>query len=127
MNKRLLIVDDDFISRLMLRRTMESNGFEIYEAENGEQALEIIQNNEDIVLVSLDLNMPVMDGYTFLNEINKTDLKSRLKIFITSCHSRNDFVKTTNNNNIDTTAVKEYFEKPFYMERFSDILLSFTT
>ncbi len=106
---------------------MESIGFEIYEAENGQQALEIIETNEKIVLVSLDLNMPVMDGYTFLNEISKTDLKNRLKIFITSCYSKKDFLKTAFENEIDTTAVKDYFEKPFHMERFSDTLLSYTT
>ena len=124
MNKTILIVDDDFISRLVLKKTMEKQGFNIYEAENGAQALEIVQNNDHIVLVSLDLNMPVMDGYEFLNEINKTEIKSRLRIFITSCHSRNDFVKMTKENNIDTSAVKEYFEKPFYMERFSETMLA---
>jgi CheY-like chemotaxis protein len=126
MGKCILIVDDDLISRVMLRKTMEQLDFEVFEADNGEIALEIIENNEKIVLVSLDLNMPIMDGYTFLSEINKSDLKSRLKIFVTSCYSRKDFLKATLENDIDTTAVKNYFEKPFLMESFSETMLSYT-
>lgn len=127
MNKAILVVDDDLISRHFLKKTLEKNGFEILEAENGEQALEILHKNEHIVFVSLDLNMPVMDGYSFLDEINKTDLKSRLKIFITSCSGRNEFIRNTEINGIDTYSVAGYFEKPFLMERFAETLVSYTT
>ncbi len=127
MNQTVLIVDDDFISRLILKKTMEKNGFEIFEAENGEQALEILHKNEHIVLVSLDLNMPVMDGYSFLDEINKSHLKNKLKIFITSCSGRKEFLNITKFHAIDTSAVVGYFEKPFVMEHFAETLLSYTT
>jgi DNA-binding NtrC family response regulator len=127
MNKSVLIIDDDFVSRLILKKTMQKHDFEIFEAENGEQALEILKNNEHIVLVSLDLNMPVMDGYAFLYEVNKSALKNRLKIFITSCSGRNEFIRTTEMNAIDTVSVAGYFEKPFIMERFADTLLAYTT
>ena len=127
MNKTVLIVDDDFISLLILKKTMENSGFEIFEAGNGEQALDILHKNEHIVLVSLDLNMPVMDGYSFLDEINKSQLKHRLKIFITSCSGRREFLNITKLQGIDTSAVVGYFEKPFVMEHFAETLLSYTT
>lgn len=120
-------MDDDFVSRLILKKTMQNNGFEIFEAENGQQALDILEQHEEIVLVSLDLNMPVMDGYSFLYEVNQSALKNRLKIFITSCSGRNDFICTTEMNSIDTFSVAGYFEKPFLMERFADTLLAYTT
>jgi len=58
----ILIVDDDDITRLMLRQILEDNGYEITEAENGEQGLQKFKNKHpDLVL--LDVVMPELDGF----------------------------------------------------------------
>lgn len=58
----ILVVDDDRLTRLQLRRAMEQLGYQVTEAENGEQALTAYtQSLPDLVL--LDAMMPVMDGF----------------------------------------------------------------
>jgi len=60
---RVLVVDDDAASRKLMRKTLLREGFEVIEAENGAQALTVFDaQHPDIVL--LDVEMPVMDGFT---------------------------------------------------------------
>ena len=59
----VLVVDDDMASRKLIRKTLQREGFEVIEAENGELALAAFdERHPDIVL--LDVEMPVMDGFT---------------------------------------------------------------
>ena len=59
----LLIVDDAASNRLLLKAIFK-NEYKIEEAENGQQALEVLERSEGRVLaILLDLVMPVMDGY----------------------------------------------------------------
>lgn len=73
-NKRLmLIADDEEINRILLRQQF-SEGYEFIEAENGAEALELMQKYAarlDIVL--LDIYMPVMDGFSVLKEMQKSE------------------------------------------------------
>ena len=73
----ILIVDDIEINRVILAETFREN-YDILEAENGEEALKIINSDERVVAVLLDLLMPVMSGIDVLREMNKngTDRKS---------------------------------------------------
>lgn len=126
MNKCMLVVDDDLLSRMFIKRTMQKHGFQVFEAENGQQALDVLQQNKEIEVVTLDLNMPVMDGFTFLKEVSGTELGMRLRIYITSCYSRNEFVKRAAVSAIDTSLIFGYFEKPFHVEHFIDTMLRST-
>ena len=66
--KTCLVVDDSSVIRKVARRILEGMQFEISEAEDGAQALEMCRRDlPDAVL--LDLNMPKMDGMTFLKEM----------------------------------------------------------
>lgn len=67
---RILIVDDEKLIRDVIREYAINEGFETKEAENGKEALEIIEK-EKIDLVVLDVMMPKMDGLTFLKEMKK--------------------------------------------------------
>jgi signal transduction histidine kinase/DNA-binding response OmpR family regulator len=69
--RRVLVVEDDAPARELLRRTLEQEGWQVFEAENGKQALERA-SVEMPGLVVLDLMMPVMDGFQFLREFRKT-------------------------------------------------------
>lgn len=88
---RLLVVDDNKVNRLLLGRNLEQQGHTIEMAENGRQALEMMQANSfDLVL--LDIEMPEMDGYQVLEKAT-ADLKLRdIPIIITSALEEVDSV-----------------------------------
>ncbi len=65
---KVLVVDDSALMRKYIRQMLEEGGFEVYTARNGEDALEQIEKVDPDV-VTLDVNMPVMDGITCLNHI----------------------------------------------------------
>lgn len=69
---RALVVDDDPASRDMLRRLLEGEGWTVMEAENGRVALDQIAEALPGVIL-LDLMMPEMDGFGFLEELHKHD------------------------------------------------------
>ncbi|MCT7979804.1 AAA family ATPase [Laspinema olomoucense] len=68
---RLLIVDDRWDNRQLLRQLLSPLGFEIYEAENGKKALEIWERYSPH-LIFMDMRMPVMDGYETTQRIKAT-------------------------------------------------------
>jgi CheY-like chemotaxis protein len=66
----ILLVEDDTMTRQMMRSMLEKAGWAVTEAENGLVALEqVAQNRPDLIL--LDLMMPEMDGFEFANELHK--------------------------------------------------------
>ena len=88
---RLLVVDDNKVNRLLLGRGLEQQGHSVAFAENGRQALEMLQQGEfDLML--LDIQMPEMDGYEVLEKAT-ANLKLRdIPIIITSALEELDSV-----------------------------------
>ena len=72
MTTHFLVADDSSVVRKVARRICEDLAFEVSEAENGQQALDLCQRTmPDAVLV--DWQMPVMDGYEFVRELRALD------------------------------------------------------
>ncbi len=70
--ERVLVVDDAPIVRKYHRQILEKAGFEVTEAENGVQGLELaLSVRHDLFVV--DVNMPMMDGYTFVKALRAHD------------------------------------------------------
>ncbi len=68
----ILVADDDKHTRMLLRAVLEGENYTVSTAENGEQALELL-DREHIDLVILDIMMPGMDGYEFTRLVRLTD------------------------------------------------------
>ncbi len=68
----VLVVEDDPATREMMRRTLEQDGWQVMEAENGRVALERVGESAP-ALILLDLMMPEMDGFEFVAELRKND------------------------------------------------------
>jgi PAS domain S-box-containing protein len=77
----ILIVDDDESTRDLLRRTLEREGWLVDEAPNGRAALERVAESPPQVIL-LDLMMPEMDGFEFVNELRKTDAWRAIPIVV---------------------------------------------
>jgi two-component system chemotaxis response regulator CheY len=65
MSKTVLIVDDSMAMRRMIAFTLESSGFSVIQGSNGVEGLERL-NEHPADLIIADVNMPVMDGITFV-------------------------------------------------------------
>lgn len=68
---KVLIVDDELGIREVIKEYSINEGYSILEAENGYEALKVLENNKNIDVIILDIMMPKMDGYTTLKEIRK--------------------------------------------------------
>jgi len=64
----VLIVDDQYENRYMLTTLLKGNGFAVFEAENGVEAVDMVQNNPLDLIIS-DILLPRMDGFSFCKEI----------------------------------------------------------
>ena len=67
MQKQILIVEDNMLNREILKEIL-SDVYSVLEAENGQEALDVLgAHADDIAVILLDVMMPVMDGFTFLD------------------------------------------------------------
>lgn len=67
MTKHVLIIDDSLEIQILLRVLLEAKGYQIDCTSNGEEALRLLQHSDDLPdLILLDLQMPIMDGESFL-------------------------------------------------------------
>ena len=69
---QVLVVDDDWKSRDMLRRTLAKEGWTVAEASNGREAISLLERSRP-ALVLLDLMMPEMDGFELLERMRRED------------------------------------------------------
>ena len=69
--RKILIVEDDLSSRLYLNKILEKAGVVIMNAGDGQEAVDTAINNPDIDIVLMDLQLPVLDGYSALIKIRE--------------------------------------------------------
>ena len=70
---RILIVEDDNELRQLFRRVLEKNGYEAFEADNGQEALDVL-DAQFIDLIVSDIMMPVMDGYELVRSLREAGI-----------------------------------------------------
>ncbi len=88
MTSKILVVDDEpQVERLIMqrfRRQVRNKEYEFTFASNGKEALDLLEKRDDIEMVLSDLNMPEMDGLTFLSKLK--EIKPELKAVIVSAY-----------------------------------------
>lgn len=72
MNKKILLADDESINRLFVKTILASQGWEVWEATNGKEALDLYTSG-DFDLVILDIKMPVMGGVEACRKIRELE------------------------------------------------------
>ena len=108
--KTCLVVDDSSVIRKVARRILEGLDFQISEAENGEDAIEVCrQQIPDAIL--LDWNMPKMDGYEFLRALRRLPGGDKPKVVF--CTTENDVAHIARALH---AGANEYIMKPFDKE-----------
>ena len=92
--RQILVVDDVELNRAILAELFQDS-YEVLEAENGCQALELLEaHHDDILIVLLDIIMPVMDGFEMLQNMAHRTWKEEIPVvLITSENSDNALLK----------------------------------
>ncbi len=120
---RMLIVDDSFMMRAMIKRVVALADMpveEILEAGDGAEALAILESRDvDVLLV--DLNMPVMTGIELLCTLASNPRWKQLTRVVVSTDGT-----ATRRDEAAGLEVRRYLEKPFTPEGMRDILLEVT-
>jgi two-component system, response regulator, stage 0 sporulation protein F len=105
MGKKILIVDDQYGIRILLNEVLQKEGYDTYQAANGLQALEIVQENvPDLIL--LDMKIPGMDGIEILKRVKA--LHPNMKVIIMTAYGELDMIQEAINLGAMT-----HFAKPF--------------
>lgn len=86
MAKRILIVEDEPDVRVSSRNILERYGYIVQTAANGAQALSIVCQYPPVDLIILDIQMPEMNGYVFINEIKKREGCSSIPIIVVTAY-----------------------------------------
>ncbi len=96
MDRKVLIIDDEFFVRSLLEEDLKEGGYQVQSAENGKQGLEKIKSFSPMVVI-LDLKMPHMDGIEFLESLmdaqNREFLNGELLIIVLTGHGTDEDVK----------------------------------
>jgi two-component system, chemotaxis family, chemotaxis protein CheY len=87
MGEKILIVDDSESMRKILSTILESVGYDIERAEDGREALDVLQGNHSFDLILTDLNVPRMDGISLIGAVRTSDRYSTLPILMLTTES----------------------------------------
>jgi CheY-like chemotaxis protein len=122
----LLIVDDDYVTRIIHRKVAESFEefqFNIDEASNGIEALQILSGKDFIdrkihYLILLDCNMPIMNGFDFIENFRRLDISNHIDIIVvTSSDNVNDRIKS------ESLGIKYHLLKPLTIEMLKSVII----
>jgi two-component system, chemotaxis family, chemotaxis protein CheY len=107
--RKVLVVDDSKLMHKMYEVMLRQ--YALVYASDGRQALDRLQEHQDIDLVLLDINMPNMNGLEFLAQIRSDDTHQDLRVIIISTEGRDE--DTQRGLEAGATA---YIKKPFHSE-----------
>jgi two-component system cell cycle response regulator DivK len=105
--RRVLIADDESTTRVVIKRLLEREHFEVLQAQNGDEAVALVtRERPDLVL--LDLNMPVMDGYEAIHHLRHNPALTGLPIIVLTAEDGQ-----TIERRVLTMGADDYMVKPF--------------
>ncbi|MEI6315521.1 MAG: response regulator [Syntrophus sp. (in: bacteria)] len=119
MGHRILVVEDNVQNRMLIKDVLEFYGYEIIEAENGQEGIDMAKKYKpDLIL--MDIQMPVMDGFTAVKIIRSDpDTKNIKMIAVTS------FAMSGDKERIKEAGFDHYISKPIDTRELPGLVKSF--
>ena len=112
----VIVVDDQALFRRSIQDRLRSDGYDVVSAENGIEALELLQAAPGPCVVLLDLMMPVMNGVEFLHALDRRGEKGDVRVMLVSGHGVVDRVA------LDSKRVVARLQKPLEMDELRSAL-----
>ena len=110
---RALVIDDSRTMRRIVSRILEPLGFEVAEAADGQQALDLLAGGLEADLACVDWNMPVMDGLTFVTQVRANrEWRDITLMMVTTESEQGQIVRAL------AAGAHEYLVKPFTTQEF---------
>jgi len=114
--RRILVIDDDLAIRVLLQAVLKRMKFDVDLAEDGAVGLEKLEANGGYNLILLDLMMPRLNGYEFIEQIGKRYPQHRPHIVVFTAAGKRGVDK------IPDDAVCNSILKPFDLDKFIDVI-----
>ncbi|MCU1347063.1 MAG: histidine kinase [Acidobacteria bacterium] len=114
--RRILVIDDDLAIRVLLQAVLRRMKFDVELAEDGAAGLERLQNDNGFDLILLDLMMPRLNGYEFIERVTETYGDGRPHIIVFTAAGKRGVEK------IPADAVCNSILKPFDLEKFVEMI-----
>jgi CheY-like chemotaxis protein len=115
--RNILIVEDSYFNQVLLEAIVNDMGYEAKISSKGEDALKMIQE-EKFDLIILDLMMPGMDGFIFLNE--KRKLKDKTPVIVVSAKA-----DEATRKRVKSLGVNDFVSKPLKSENFTTLIAKY--
>ncbi len=114
----ILIVDDSEDVRILLKLKLNKLGFETIEAQDGDDALEVLDENDDIRIVLMDIMMPNLSGFEVLELMRPYKNERKIKVCFLTADNRQETI-----DKAETLGADGFIAKPVTSEKLKDKLL----
>ena len=92
LKRQVLVVEDNLFNRELLTEILKDH-YEVIQAENGQEALDVLKRNKGSVdLILLDVMMPVMNGIEVIEKINNSSISKKPKFILVTADLGSEFV-----------------------------------
>jgi len=117
---KILLAEDNIVNQTVMFGLLEDTGIEIIIANNGVEALELLDMNSDIEMVFMDINMPLMDGYEATKRVRKKYRYDKLPIVALTAN-----VMQKDIDKYKKIGMQEYLGKPIDIQSLYAVLLKY--
>ncbi len=117
---RILLAEDNAINQTVLLGLLEGTDIEVFIAKNGKEALELLARNDNIEMILMDINMPVMDGYTATIELRKNSQYNHIPVIALTANALQKDI-----DRAKEVGMQEYLRKPIDVQMLYSMLLTY--
>ncbi len=119
---KIIVADDYYTNRLLVSEILKSLGHDYIEVENGQEVVEALEQNNDIDLVLMDLEMPVMNGIEAMQHIRKNFIypKNQIPIIALTAHNPGMFIEECKESGFN-----KLMGKPYSIEKMAELINTF--
>jgi two-component system chemotaxis response regulator CheY len=108
---KALVVDDSRVMRMIIARALKEKGFDVEQASDGLEAIDVLKDAGEVSVMMIDCNMPEMDGLELVKHIRGDDDNLPMKLIMVTSQTEADRVSDALSFGAD-----EYIMKPFTNE-----------
>ncbi len=111
--KKILVVDDSSMIRLVVSKAAQKAGYEVIDASNGKEGLSQLLKHENISLILSDINMPIMDGIQMVTKIKENEKLKYIPVVMLTTEDKEELKQQGRELGVKAWMVKPFNEKTF--------------